>query len=354
MELPRSLSKDKTDDKGLHSPKWREEQGPLVTRFHEHVPFFYRRGGSPLHLEGMYRGGHAFLIANGPSLTRIDMTPLKQRWCMTLNNGAKTFRGNANCTVDDPIRFSTSIWLDPTIMKFLPMAQFEKQLWDNRLLKKDDHWEQQWGLAELRVGDCPNIVGFRRNEKFHAPRWLYEETINWGNHTKYGGGRSVMLAAIRILYLLGFRHVYLLGADFEMSADKRYHFDEGRSDSAIRGNMSTYAKMQAWFTELQPSLLKAGFRVFNCNPASRLTAFPHLPYLEAIERSGGEMGDVWNERTTGMYQKPEAKKAAGIAARPENSRVSARPEHEPPAKRQFHTVHVSPSINGDHNHACLP
>lgn len=221
---------------------------------------------------------------------------------MTLNNGPRTFRGNANCSVDDPSRFSLSIWLDPTITKFIPMSQFEKPLWDNRLLTDEDGaLLQQWGKSDLRVGQCPNVVGYRRNEKFHAPRWLWEETINWGNHSKYGGGRSVLLASLRILFLMGFRQVYLLGVDFEMTETKRYHFDENRTDSAIRGNMSTYAKMQQWLAELQPHFIKAGFRVYNCNSASRLTAFPHLPYQEALDASMAHIGDYQNERTEGMY-----------------------------------------------------
>lgn len=263
-------------------------------------------------MEGLFRGGHAFLIANGPSLSLLDLVPLKSSWCMTMNNGPRTFRGNANCTVDDPARFSLSTWMDPTIMKFMPMAQFEKSLWDNRLLKSGVTREQRWQVSKLRVGDCPNVVGYRRNEKFHAPRWLFEESINWGNHSKYGGGRSVMLAALRILFLLGFRNVYLLGVDFMMSQDRRYHFPEQRTDSAVRGNMSTYAKLQHWFEELQPHFLKAGFVVYNCNPESGLKAFPHMPYSEALQASTSMLGDVTGEQTEGMYQHNPDKTGSAI------------------------------------------
>lgn len=320
MSIARSLAKDGPDTTALHSPKWREELDAPVRNLGEQVPFFYTRAGAVLPLEGMYRGGHAFLMANGPSVAELDLTPLHRRWVMTLNNGARTFRGNANCTVDDPGRFSLSMWLDPTILKFAPMSHFEKPLWDNRLV--DEHgargmeqgaatgkagWVQRWEPSKLKLGDCPNVAGYRRNEKFHAPRWLNEETVNWGNHGKWGGGRSVLLAALRILFLLGFRKVYLLGVDFDMSATKRYHFDEQRTPGAIKGNLSTYAKLQAWFTELQPHFLKAGFVVRNCNPASKLTAFPMISYADALAESGAQMGDPTRERTEGMYQKASEK-----------------------------------------------
>ncbi|MCX6854906.1 MAG: hypothetical protein NTV80_08370, partial [Verrucomicrobia bacterium] len=130
--------------------------------------------------------------------------------------------------------------------------------------------------------------------------------------------RSVLLASLRILYLLGFRQVYLLGVDFEMSETKRYHFDEGRTSHAIKGNMDTYAKLQQWFTELQPQFKKAGFKVFNCNPQSRLTAFPILSYEAALAASHAQIGDHTQERTEGMYSRAEEqKKAASEAAKAE-------------------------------------
>lgn len=324
MHIPRSLSKDHNDKAALHSPNWRESETLKPAAFYQPVPFFFTRTGCPLTLEGQYAGAHAFLIANGPSVLDFDLDSLRSRWCMTMNNGPKTFRGNANCTVDEPARFNKSTWLDPTIMKFMPMAHFEKPLWDNRLIRKDGANVQQWELSSLVAGDCPNVVGYRRNEKFHAPRWLGEETINWGNHAKYGGGRSVLLAAFRILYVLGFRKVYLLGVDFEMSEERRYHFPEERTASSVRSNMSTYGKLQQWFTELQPYFLKAGFIVHNCNPKSRLTAFPYLPYEEALMRSYAHLGNVKAERTEGMYQKFEDKKAGAQTSQGgEASRMAA-------------------------------
>lgn len=309
MSTSRSLAKDGADISALHSPKWREELDTPVRALGEQMPFFYTRAGAVLPLEGMYRGSHAFLMANGPSVRELDLEPLQRRWVMTLNNGARSFRGQANCTVDDPTRFSLSMWLDPTIMKFIPMAHLEKPLWDNRFLSTEAGWVQRWEATSLRAGDCPSVVGYRRNEKFHAPRWLNEETINWGNHGKFGGGRSVLLASLRILYVLGFRHVHLLGVDFEMSETQRYHFDEQRTPGAIKGNMSTYQKLQAWLTELQPMFLKAGYVVTNCNPNSKLTAFPHQPYEEALAESGARLGAPAQERTEGMYQKIQEKTA---------------------------------------------
>ena len=118
-----------------------------------------------------------------------------------------------------------------------------------------------------------------------------------------------MLAALRILYLLGFRQVYLIGVDFEMTDEKRYHFDEGRTESAVKGNMSTYAKMVTWFTEARPYFEKEGFIVKNCNPRSSLRVFDFTTVEEAVKASTAHLGDIVNERTRGMYSKYEEKMA---------------------------------------------
>ncbi len=296
----RVLAKDKNDERAI----W--DCGPAVGSHFRRpgllIPQFYSREGMPQPLAGCYRDASAFLIASGPSFQLLDTAALSSVWTMTLNNACTTFRGNASCVVDDPSRFNFSMWLDPRIQKFVPMSHFEKPLWDNRLVHMDGEWVQRWEKSPLKVGDCPNVTGYRRNEKFHAPRWLYEDTINWGNHKKYGGGRSVLLAALRILFLLGFRRVYLLGVDFEMTPERRYHFPEDRPEPAIRGNMTTYAKLQEWLGQLQPYFLKEKFIVKNCNAESKLSAFPFMPFEQALEEARAPLGDFTRERTRGMYR----------------------------------------------------
>ena len=203
----KSLAKDQNDIDKLRYGRFRNMGATVASEFYQPCPFFFTRESSALSLVGMYRGGSAFLICSGPSFATLDKNLLRTPgiWTMTTNNAVTSFRGNASVTVDDPCRFNASLWLDPTIMKFVPSSHFEKPLWDNRFLGDKG---QQWGLSSIVVGDCPAVVGYRRNEKFMPERFLYEDSINWGAHKRYGGGRSVMLAALRILFLLGFLFKY--------------------------------------------------------------------------------------------------------------------------------------------------
>ena len=177
-----SLAIDHHDQAKLRHGRSLHEGGTLCGEFFQACPFFFTREGAALSLVGLHRGAAAFLMAGGPSAGALDKEPLRRCWTMTLNNAHSSYRGQANIIVDDPCRFNLSMWLDPTIQKFVPMGHFEKPLWDNRRLGVNGHSQQQWELAKVKVGDCPNVIGYRRNERFHAPRWLYEDTINWGNH----------------------------------------------------------------------------------------------------------------------------------------------------------------------------
>ena len=319
MTRMRSLKTDKNDWNQLKWSRYGNQGACVASEFYQNCPYFFTREGAQLNLVGQYRGASAFLIAGGPSFGSVNKEKLAKApvFTMTLNNACRTFRPNAGTIVDDPCRFIASLWLDPKIMKFVPMSAFEKPLWDNRTLVAPNGSKiGKFEPMNLKVGDCPNVVGYRRNEKFVAARFLYEDTINWGCHKDFGGGRSVMLATLRILFLLGFRRVYLLGVDFEMNDDRKYHFNEGRTDSAIRGNMSTYSKMIKWFEELQPYFLAENFIVKNCNPNSRLKAFPMIDFDEAVYESSHQVGELDSERTEGMYQKYEDKLAAWQATVP--------------------------------------
>lgn len=272
--------------------------------YFQYMPFFFSsEGNNDYSSVGMYKGSHAFLICGGPSFSELDHNKLKNCLTMGLNNSIKTFRTDMWVSVDEPSRFLKSIWLDPKIKKFVPYVNEDMELWDNTI----DHWGPLKNPMNtdknLKVRQCPNVTFFRRNDKFESSRWLFEYTFNWGDNAKWGGGRSVMLPALKILFILGIRNVYLLGCDLLMDENHKYHFDEKRDAGAQKGNMNTYKKMiEVYFPKLKPEFDKYGFKVFNCNKDSRLKVFPYISYDEAIRRATDVL-DIDNEISYGMYRK---------------------------------------------------
>lgn len=268
-------------------------------------PLFFNACGATLPLENSTQGT-AFLVLNGPSVKSQPIKALTSGiYTMTVNNGARTVRGQSHVVLDGPCRFSLSMWLDPTIQKFVPMTHLGRRLFDNRLLADG----QRWAWTKLRVADAPNVVAFRRNDVWRAERFLNEPTINWGSPAENGGGRSVMLASLRILFAMGFRRVCLFGADFHMDGAERYHFDMASNQKSANGNNSTYKVLNQRLKELRPFLEQTGRSVVNCTPNSHLEAFDFEDPAKAREQALAEIGDWTNEKVDGMYEDAEKKKS---------------------------------------------
>ena len=339
---PGGRHRDKDDDYQARQGRLRYE-GILVSNSNRPVqppPMFFTHDHHPLPLIDHFKGHSAFLVAGGPSVVhgqdqqfiancrglawakddgqrqaimqKAEELAAKPRiydlqsfyqpgvWSITINNACRVVKSDAWACVDSPASFILSNWLNPKCMKFAPICHTQKTLFDSG---------SAWKMTDIRTMDCPNMVYYKRNTHFQAQQFLDEDTINWGCSADHGGGRSIMFATIRILYLLGFRRVFLVGVDMSMSKEQKYAFAQDRSKGSISGNQGTYALMRQRFGELRPIFESRGFQVFNCNPDSEFKVFDYMPFDEAVRRVQEEemQGiDVNIERTEGMYDR-EAK-----------------------------------------------
>ena len=287
-------ARDDTDHSRLRQSRERHE-GFHIGKYLQPPAMIFTRDGHSIYMGDMYKGASAFLICGGPSFKNVDKEKLKQPGIVTMcvNNSVASFRPNIWTCVDDPGNFIKSTWLDPAIMKFVPFCHTEKTLFDN----------EKWKDSKVKVGDCPNVWYFRRNEHFKAEQFLFEDTFNWGNHKSFGGGRSVMLVAVRLMFYLGIRKLYLLGVDFNMDGKNKYHFEQDRSKSSQNNNMNTYKLLVQRYTQLKPIFDDHGFEVFNCNPDSALKVFPFKDFDEAVADATAMLPDVTTERTEGLYDR---------------------------------------------------
>ena len=311
-------------------------------------PLFRDAIGNPVYLEGMYAGGAAFLCVSGPSLLTYNLAQLRLPGIvsMGINNSPaahakecgdalNAWRPQLWVMTDDVASFVQSIYLDPKIIKLLPEGKSEHKLFDS----------DKWAFTETRVKDCPGVFYYRRNNWFQASQYLTEPTVNWGNHedrchcgwqrpgkakgTKrvkvceqckanfntMGGGRSVMLAAIRILYALGIRTLFIVGWDMKMAeGQQNYACEQERHTGSINSNTKTYGLLNLRFDQLKPHFAKAGFKVYNCLETSGLRSFPFVPFNEAVDFALKGFPDVTKERTTGLYDRKRNEKLAKEAA----------------------------------------
>jgi hypothetical protein len=255
-----------------------------------------RRRNPTTALRGMIAGGHAFLLCGGPSANEQPLEQLSRRgvWSMAVNNmaGHVRVRPQAFVCADPPSKFSHSIWLDPGIMKFVPTPKMSGRRSKLRRKMPDGSFTD----LSMEVPDCPNVWAFNRVSWLTPNDNFFRSTgACWGNHQvgveSTGQPKTVctMLLALRLLYYLGARTIYLVGVDFRMESGYGYSFGQSRTNDAVESNNAQYWAVNAWLCELQNNgtFARFGLSVYNTFQRSGLRAFPYLPFEQAVEQAVG-------------------------------------------------------------------
>lgn len=265
-------------------------------------------------LRDLWRPNPGFLVCGGPSLQQIDLSFLRERGIVSLgiNNVSGYAPVRAMTFSDPPEKFCHGVFFDPAVMKLVPVPKLGKRV---RAKRPDG----TFSFTSLRVQDCPNVWGYRRNSVWDPETFLTSENASWGNGKKgheVNGRERILFTfflGLRLLHYLGCRQVYMIGADFSMlptedgRGQRGYAFTERRHEGAARGNNSSYRKANAMCHELRPIFDAAGFEVYNCNPDSHLTAFDYVPLETAIRNARGLVPpEPWpDEILLGWYSKDE-------------------------------------------------
>lgn len=260
------------------------------------------RGNKPTHaLRNLLAGRAAFLVCGGPSANDLPLEELNRRgcWSLTVNNmaGHPRFRPQAAVFADPLSKFHHGIWLDPSIMKFVPTPKLKRRRGRLRRKRADGEFEPLVVVdgKHLSACDCPNVWGFgRRAWLVPDDTFFLEKEAAWGNHdagtVRTGQPKTVctMLLGLRLLYHLGARRVFLVGVDFRMDPslglDGNYAFGEARDGGAVRSNNAQFKVAGEWLCELQRSgtFGRFGLEMYNCNGRSGLRAFEHVPFMLAV------------------------------------------------------------------------
>jgi len=236
-------------------------------------------------------GRAVFLLGGGPSANDLPLERLRRRgvWSLAVNNmaGHRIVRPQAFVCSDPPSKFSHSIWFDPGIMKFVPVPKLSGSRGKLREKKNGQFFD-----SSKKVCDCPNVWGFER-ESWLSPddSFFLSEKALWGNHDsgvrKTGQPKTVctVLLALRILYYLGARRIFLVGVDFRMSFGKGYAFEQDRTKEAVESNNNQFSIVNKWLCEMEAKgvFKRFGLEIYNCYQFSGLRAFPFVPFSEALE-----------------------------------------------------------------------
>lgn len=237
----------------------------------------------------------AFLLLGGPSANNYPREELAARGVMTL--AVNNIAGHLPCSafvMNDPVeKAHHGILLDGKILKFLPKPRMRANRGQFRI--KDENGVFSW--APIPVKKCPSVFFYDRDVAFDPATYLDSNSATWGTSGKViDAGKSsrpkllcTMLSALKIMYYLGAREVYLLGGDFRMSENAGYAFPQSRDADAVSANEALFRVANQELCALQPFLLAGGYKVYNCLKESGLSAFPHVPFEKALKRVRGAM-----------------------------------------------------------------
>lgn len=242
----------------------------------------------PANLRDAWKHGSGFLVCGGPSLKQVDYMRLAERGIVSLgvNNVCGFVPVSAFTCSDPPTKFHHGIWLDPKMIKLVPIPKMKKQF---RVKLANGGWTTpKMGDRIMETRDCPNVYGYKRHCEWVPSQFLTANSATWGNNNKgveaTGGPKLLfsMFLGVRLCYYLGLRRCYLLGCDFAMTTELGYAFSQNRHEGAARSNNNSYQQANKWMHEIKPVLEVAGMNVYNTNPNSHCTAFDYVPFDEAI------------------------------------------------------------------------
>jgi len=274
-------------------PLWTSFMGHLVHPDFAH-PVFMRHNYSAVNLFNLYAGETVYLIGRGPSLRKHVENPkimqMLQHPTITtfaMNTAADIFNNNVNlwCGVDRMTKFSPQIAKNPNITKFIPMNRLMPSNFDLRNADTKRNLAYMNSDEKKYAALCPNTIGVQT----YIVTKQTTKNVTFGNAflncppVLYGvlkGHKSVLLFAIKICLLLGFKKIVLLGVDFKMDQKEPYYKNNSSDYNQfhVQHNNRLYASLTPHMQEIV-KLLHGNKSQYRCkiSTAVPIEAMPFIP-----------------------------------------------------------------------------
>lgn len=221
-------------------------------------------------LKNNYSGERCFIIATGPSLTMEDIELLKDEY---------TFGMNSICRI-----YSQTTWR-PTFYGIQDGLVFEKM--------RDVVFNQDPStILFLAEGLCKNIemqdnyVAFPYDVGYHYINLRkmddYFAKFSDDCYDVVYDGYSITYSLIQIAVYLGFKKIYLLGADCSYTVGTKNHFVEsGYVDKNANLN---HDKMIKGYEAAKDYAEKKGIKIVNCTRGGMLEVYDRKPLEDVLKR----------------------------------------------------------------------
>jgi hypothetical protein len=193
--------------------------------------------------KNLHGSKHVFIIASGPSLEGLDLSPLDRRLTIGLNRSFMAYPNSYyHCVFDHRL-----------------YDLYPEELKKSRFL--------------FTLEDRP----------FGIPlKYLGADGFSWDLEEGIYSGYTISYFALQLAVYMGFKEIYFLGLDLANNPEKTHFF--GKDFPSVSHDTTAYPKMRDSFERICPELKKKGIKVYNCSPVSTLECFPYISYEEAIKR----------------------------------------------------------------------
>lgn len=222
--------------------------------------------------QNIHNGKRCFIIATGPSLTLSDIELLKNEFTFSMNsipklyektNWRPTYFGIQDCNVYKKMEFvichnyqnSDNVFISDVIAKQFNVPSNFHQFPYNTIYH-DNQLEIEKYFAKFS-DDCYSIV--------------YD-------------GYSITYSLIQIAIYMGFKEIYLLGADCSYKRGEKNHIvDSGNDDKNEEKN---HDKMIIGYKVAKKYADEHGIKIINCTRGGMLEVYPRMALEDVLNLEG--------------------------------------------------------------------
>ena len=221
-------------------------------------------------LKGKYEGKRCFIICTGPSLTIKDLEKIQ---------GEYTFGMNSICLLADKTTFRPTFYGCNDLGVYKKLKSDIEQYCGNQIevfvsdrIKRHGEIKREWHV-------------FPENVAYHTyDRWFKQDfwcKFSGDCYRTVYGMHSITHSLIQLAVYMGFKKIYLLGADCSFPKGQQIHFqDYGVPDTTID---TARERNIAGYEEVKKQMNKYGFKVFNATRGGSLEVFERVNLDDLLE-----------------------------------------------------------------------
>lgn len=221
-----------------------------------------------------YSGQRCFVVAMGPSLTMEDLDSLKKEVTFGMNSICKIYKD----TTFRPTYYGIQDYLVYGELKDYIHGEYDGK--DNifvsdRIVRNCDDCSSEWNVFPL------NVAYNAYNRWFHD---VFRVRISGDIYKEVYDGFSITISLLQIAMYMGFKEIYLIGADCNFNRSNLHFVNYGEIvdttlDTAAERNLAGYRAVKAYAE-------RHGIKIYNATRGGLLEIFERID-LDKIFQKGG-------------------------------------------------------------------